>query len=118
MKIYHSHNSDNWETPYKYNFWANFDPCPINPKSDGLKIKWHGKILLNPPYSNQRIWIEKAIKEIPNCEKIVALLPARTDTKLFHEILKNYKIEFIKGRLKFSNSKNSAPFPSMLVYLK
>ena len=44
------------------------------------------------------------------------LLPARTDTIWFHEwVLPYADIYFIKGRLKFGNSKNSAPFPSMIV---
>jgi len=47
------------------------------------------------------------------------LVPSRTDTKWFHEYVYNKKniiIEFIKGRLKFGNGINSAPFPSMLIY--
>jgi site-specific DNA-methyltransferase (adenine-specific) len=44
------------------------------------------------------------------------LLPARTDTKWFHDYCKQAKeIRFIKGRLKFSGSQNAAPFPSMIV---
>lgn len=44
------------------------------------------------------------------------LIPARTDTKYFHDhIYHKAEIRFIKGRLKFGDSKNSAPFPSMLV---
>lgn len=116
-----SSNSDDWATPKEYNYWTTFDPCPLNADFDGLIGDWHGKVLLNPPYSNplQRAFVEKAIEQIPNCEKIVLLLPARTDTKLFHELLYNkFEIKFIKGRLKFGNSKNSAPFPSMLVILK
>ena len=49
---------------------------------------------------------------------IVMLLPARTDTKWFHNYIykrQNAKIEFIKGRLKFNDGKQSAPFPSMIV---
>ena len=47
---------------------------------------------------------------------VVMLLPARTDTRWFHEYIWNKaEIRFIKGRLKFGNSKNSAPFPSMVV---
>lgn len=47
---------------------------------------------------------------------VVMLLPARTDTKWFHEYIYNKaEIRFIKGRLKFGNSKNAAPFPSMIV---
>lgn len=44
------------------------------------------------------------------------LTPARTDTKRFHEyIYGNAEIWFIKGRLKFGDCENSAPFPSMIV---
>ena len=47
---------------------------------------------------------------------VVCLVPARTDTKWFHDfVLGKAEIRFIRGRLKFGNSKNSAPFPSMLV---
>ena len=47
------------------------------------------------------------------------LLPARTDTKWFHEfIYHKHEIRFIKGRLKFNDGKNNAPFPSMLVIMK
>lgn len=44
------------------------------------------------------------------------LLPARTDTKWFHDyILGKAEIRFLKGRLKFGGANNSAPFPSMIV---
>lgn len=49
------------------------------------------------------------------------LIPARTDTIWFHRFLykkPNVDIRFLKGRLKFSGSKNSAPFPSMIVIFK
>ena len=47
------------------------------------------------------------------------LLPARTDTKWFHDYIYNKaEIRFIKGRLKFGNSKNSAPFPSMVAIFR
>ena len=47
---------------------------------------------------------------------VVMLLPARTDTKWFHNhIYGNSEIRFIKGRLKFGDAVNSAPFPSMIV---
>ena len=46
----------------------------------------------------------------------VMLIPARTDTKRFHDyIYGNAEIRFIKGRLKFGGCENSAPFPSMIV---
>jgi site-specific DNA-methyltransferase (adenine-specific) len=47
------------------------------------------------------------------------LIPARTDTKAFHEyIYGKAEIRFVKGRLKFGGSQNSAPFPSMVVVYK
>lgn len=49
----------------------------------------------------------------------VLLIPARTDTKYFHNyILHRTEIRFVKGRLKFGDSKNSAPFPSMVVIFR
>ena len=47
---------------------------------------------------------------------VVMLLPARTDTRWFHDyIYGKAEVRFIRGRLKFGGSKNSAPFPSMVV---
>jgi hypothetical protein len=46
---------------------------------------------------------------------VILLLPARTDTKWFHNYCIEHEIEFLKGRLKFGNAINSAPFPSMIV---
>jgi hypothetical protein len=46
---------------------------------------------------------------------VILLLPARTDTKWFHNYCIGHEIEFLKGRLKFGNATNSAPFPSMIV---
>lgn len=44
------------------------------------------------------------------------LIPARTDTKAFHEyIYGKAEIRFIKGRLYFNDGKGRAPFPSMVV---
>lgn len=58
-------------------------------------------------------WIKKASESDAT---VVMLLPARTDTKWFHEYIYNKaEIRFLKGRLKFGNSINSAPFPSMIV---
>lgn len=72
----------------------------------------------NPPYSKVKQFVEKIVILEIEC---VMLLPARTDTRWFHEYIyrkEDVRIEFLKGRLKFSDSKNSAPFPSMLVYFR
>lgn len=65
-------------------------------------------------------WIEKAANTVKQYKNtVVMLLPARTDTKAFHEyIYGKAEIRFIKGRLKFGDGKNSAPFPSMLVIFR
>lgn len=61
-------------------------------------------------------WVKKAAE---SKAIVVMLLPARTDTKWFHEYIYNkVEIRFVKGRLKFGNSENSAPFPSMIVIFK
>ena len=101
-------------------FHFNFDPCPINPKFDGLIVDWKKSNYCNPPYNNQKAWVEKAYNESLKNKICVMLLPARTDTKLFHDFIfkKAYEIRFIKGRLRFKQYKNSAPFPSMIVIFK
>lgn len=79
-------------------------------------------VFCNPPYGRQSTseWIKKCAEEgkKPNTT-VVMLIPARTDTKAFHKyIYGKAEIRFIKGRLKFGNSTNSAPFPSMVVIFK
>lgn len=47
------------------------------------------------------------------------LIPARTDTRWFWDFIYNKaEIRFIKGRLKFGDGKQSAPFPSMIVIFR
>lgn len=61
-------------------------------------------------------WVKKAYEEsLTGRVKVCCLLPARTDTKWFHEYCQKGQVIFIKGRLKFEGAENSAPFPSMLV---
>lgn len=86
---------------------------------DGLRQDWSNNIVFcNPPYGKQlKDWVRKAYEESlkPNT-LVVLLIPARTDTKYFHDfILGKASIRFIKGRLKFGDSKNAAPFPSMII---
>lgn len=50
---------------------------------------------------------------------VVMLIPARTDTRYFHDFIQHRsEIRFVKGRLKFGNSKQAAPFPSMVVIFR
>jgi phage N-6-adenine-methyltransferase len=121
----------------KYNFVMdvcadeNNHKCPLwlgpgGLKPDALTTDWseyaNGQwVWMNPPYSrgNQRKFVEKAIWESRNGVKTLALLPADTGTKLFHELIYNkFDIEFVKGRLKFNGVKGSPKFASMLVEFK
>lgn len=87
-----------------------------NQEENGLIQPWLGVVWCNPPYSNVKEWIKKAYEESLKGVKVVMLIPARTDTIAWHTwIFPFAKIEFIKGRLKFGDSKNSAPFPSAIV---
>ena len=100
-----------------------------SPEDNGLTKKWKGSCWMNPPYGRQITqWIKKAYKESSkNRCSVVALLPARTDTKYFHEYIYNtehnvfkdgIEIRFLKGRIKFIGEKHAAPFPSMIVIFK
>ncbi len=104
-------------------FDFNFDPCPENPQFNGLEVDWTGNVYVNPPYGKQiKYWLLKCLQEIEKCnlKTCVFLLPSYTDVKWFHEIVipNAHEIRFIKGRLKFGNHKESAPFASMLIIFK
>jgi hypothetical protein len=86
---------------------------------DGLAQPWHGRVYMNPPYGRQiDTWVAKLVTEYRagHTTAAVALLPARPDTQWFRR-LRPFDVCFIWGRLKFNGCDNSAPFPSMLVYL-
>jgi len=134
-----SHKSDNYITPkwlideLKQEFDIKLDVCttkdnPLDipqffwyPEWDGLNAcsEWQTWSYCNPPYSDVACWVHMAWSEyMYRGIKSILLLPARTDTKWFHEYIykKPYtEIRFLKGRLKFEGMQNSAPFPSMLV---
>jgi hypothetical protein len=87
-------------------------------EDDGLTRDWHGRVYMNPPYGREiGDWTGylKRQHEAGNVTQAIALVPSRTDTEWFRE-LRDYPRCFIWGRLKFSESENGAPFPSMLVY--
>lgn len=125
--VHFSQATDRWATPsdlyesLNAEFSFNFDPCPLDGVGDGLAplfCDWRGKrVFCNPPYGPQiRQWLQRA----PEAELAVFLIPARTDTRWFHDIVLPIasEIRFIKGRLRFGGSKNPAPFPSMLVIFR
>ena len=131
-----SSQSDMWETPQEFfdklnqEFHFNLDACALpenakctkyyTPKQDGLSQPWSGVVWCNPPYGREiGSWVRKGFFAAVNGATVVMLLPARTDTKWFHEyIYGKAEIRFVKGRLKFGESKNSAPFPSMVAVFR
>lgn len=75
-------------------------------------------VFCNPPYGKELSkWVMKSYWESQKPDTVVVMLiPARTDTRWFHDyIYGKAEIRFIKGRLRFNNSKNNAPFPTMIV---
>lgn len=133
MDVHYSSKTDEWATPPEFfqylddEFGFTLDVCatPENAKceryftreQDGLAQDWSGTCWMNPPYGRTiGRWVEKAFVEHSKGAKVVALLPARTDTRWFHNwIYGKAEIRLIKGRLKFGGGKYSAPFPSMVV---
>lgn len=96
-----------------------FDPCPINPQWDGLKIPWEKINFVNPPYSDLPFWVAKAFLESKLNHRTIMLLPSKTDQEFFHLIIRhNYEIRWIRKRLKFKNNKWSATQPHFLVMIK
>jgi site-specific DNA-methyltransferase (adenine-specific) len=78
-----------------------------------------GTVWLNPPYGRGiNDWVAKADNESKKGITIVCLVPARTDTNWWWDSCVHHEIRFIKGRLKFGDGKNSAPFPSAVVIMK
>lgn len=87
---------------------------------DGLGKSWAGEVCwMNPPYGREiGNWMKKAYEESLQGATVVCLVPSRTDTQWWWNTAMNVwpnGIRFIKGRLKFGNSKQSAPFPSAIV---
>lgn len=138
MSVHFSSKSNEWTTPQylfdelneEFNF--TLDPCATDENAkcskyftiedDGLSKDWSNDVVfMNPPYGREiKKWIKKAYEESLNGATVVCLIPARTDTTYWHDFIfdKADDIKFLKGRLKFGNGKNSAPFPSAIVVYK
>lgn len=135
-QVLFSSKDEVWATPQDFfdklneEFHFTLDPCALpenakcakyfTPEDDGLQQNWGGEIVFcNPPYGRKIYdWVNKAYNEsMKEGTTVVMLLPARTDTKWFHEFIYNIarEIRFVKGRLKFGNATDAAPFPSMVV---
>ena len=128
-----SSKTGEWDTPQsliddlKTVFDFDIDVCADRPNvcdfyynedEDGLSQEWNGLAWMNPPYGrNFGDWVKKArYQNTKNNCTVVCLLPSRTDTRWWHDNVKYASvIVLMKGRLKFGEATNSAPFPSALV---
>ena len=125
-KVHFSSAKMDWETPVEVyqtlnaEFGFDFDPCPPNPGFDGLAVDWGSSNFVNPPYGRQiGKWISKGYAEHKKGKIVVFLIPSRTDTRWWHDyIMKATEIRFIRGRLKFKGTTNSAPFPSAIAVFR
>lgn len=133
--LHFSSKTDDWATPQEFfddlNKTFNFtlDPCASHEnhkcvkyytrEDDGLSKSWAGEtVFMNPPYGRDvKKWMKKAYEESKHAT-VVCLIPARTDTSYWHDYCMKGEIIFIKGRLKFGNSRQGAPFPSAVIIFK
>ena len=133
-KTLNSSNKMNWRTPqWIFNllddeFHFTLDPCSddenhkcekfFTEEDNGLSQSWDNYVaFVNPPYGRE---IGKWVKKASESKGIVVMLiPARTDTKYWHEYIFNKasEIRFVKGRIKFElgDCKDPAPFPSAII---
>jgi phage N-6-adenine-methyltransferase len=134
----YSSRSEEWATPPdlfkllddEFNF--TLDPCatPTNAKcrrfftkqQNGLLQDWGRNVIFcNPPYGkNMCKWAQKCHDAALIGATVVLLAHARTDTRWFHDWVyeRAAEIRFVRGRLKFGDGKQSAPFPSLVAIFK
>ena len=139
-EVMFSSRAMDWATPQAFfdqldsEFHFTLDPCAdksnhkcdryFTVADDGLRQPWGGQtVFCNPPYGRAiKDWVKKCSEEAKQPDTtVVLLIPARTDTAYFHDYIyqkPNVEVRFIRGRLKFGDGKNSAPFPSMIAIFR
>lgn len=136
LTVHTSSKTVEWETPqWLFNqldkeFHFNTDVCAtpdkakcphfFSPTEDGLRQTWVDQCWMNPPYGRPiGKWMQKAYESAASGNAtVVCLVPARTDTRWWHEYCSQAEVRFIKGRVKFGTAKAGAPFPSAIVIFK
>ena len=132
-----TNDSDEWATPQwlfdalDKEFGFTLDPCVnlsgtnakcarfFTPSENGLLRDWGAEIVfMNPPYSAGGQWMRKAYGAAAEGATVVCLMPARTDTKWFHEYAMKGEIRFLCGRVTFVDAPYGAPFPSLIVIFR
>lgn len=127
--------TDDWGTPQALfdqlngEFGFTLDVCAsesnhkvanyFSKEDDGLAQEWTGTVWMNPPYGRTiGHWMRKAFESAGGGAVVVCLVPARTDTAWWWDYAMNGEVRFIRGRLKFNDGKNPAPFPSAIVIFR
>ena len=135
MAVHFSSATDLWATPQAFfdslnaEFGFTTDVCALpdnakcahhfTPEQNGLAQRWEGVCWMNPPYGREiGKWVQKAHESSKAGATVVCLLPARTDTRWWHEHCVHGEVRFIRGRLKFGTATTSAPFPSAVVIFR
>jgi phage N-6-adenine-methyltransferase len=143
-KLSRSSSHHGWQTPEEvlrklYTLVGTFDLDPCSPSArrrdapvrarvyfttddDGLTLPWFGTVFLNPPFGRTLPrWIDKAASEVAlgRASTVVALIPARTDTRWWHRsVAGKADVVLLRGRLTFRRSGDSAkwkaPFASAI----
>lgn len=133
--VWASSATDQWATPQEFfdalneEFGFDTDVCALpdnakcqryfTPEIDGLKQEWTGVCWMNPPYGRAiGHWMRKAYESSLAGATVVCLVPARTDTAWWHDYAMRGEIRYVRGRLKFGGSQNSAPFPCAVVVFR
>lgn len=90
-------------------FWSEENSC--------LDKEWDGINWMNPPYKDMKKFIKKKKKAFEQRHNAVTvcLIPARTNTKWWHEFCMNGEVYFICGRPKFKGCIHGLPQPLALV---
>lgn len=134
-RVHFRSDRDDWETPeflfrgLNAEFGFELDVCAeaetakcrryFDRRTDGLKKRWEGVCWMNPPYGRSiGKWMEKAYEESLRGATVVCLVPARTDTRWWHQYATRGEIRYLRGRLKFGNADAGAPFPSAIVVFR
>ena len=127
--------TDVWGTPQwlfdslNKEFGFTLDPCTdgsnakcgkfFTESDNGLVKNWGTEtVFMNPPYSSCEEWMAKAYGASQAGATVVCLVPARTDTNWWHRYAMKGEVRFLRGRLKFGDATDPAPFPSAIIVFR
>ena len=133
--VHFTQRTDEWDSPQwlfdalNKEFGFTLDPCCTKDNAkcekyytmieNGLLRDWGQEVVfMNPPYSEVAAWMRKAYGAAQEGAVVVCLIPSRTDTAWWHDYCMKGEIRLLRGRLKFGDAENSAPFPSAVVVFR